>query len=77
MRKVAKLFRVYFRPASTSKTGISAMLPPGNDYLLDHSIFIYLMDKQGKFAEVFGKDTTHQKIIEKILQLEVGGMNDK
>jgi hypothetical protein len=28
------------------------------------------MDKNGKFIDVFGKDITHLKIIEKILQLE-------
>ena len=65
VKQVAKLFRVYFRPASTSSTGTAADI----DYLLDHSIFLYLMDKEGNFVQVFGKDATPNDIVQKILEI--------
>ena len=32
--------------------------PTGDDYLVDHSIFFYLMDPTGSFVEAFGKNST-------------------
>jgi protein SCO1 len=44
---VAQEYHVYYaiQPGSGSAKG--------NDYLIDHSSFIYLMNRQGKFAKVF------------------------
>jgi protein SCO1/2 len=45
--------------ANDDKTRTAKMeTKPATDYLLDHSIFTYLMDKKGGFVQVFGKDST-------------------
>ena len=55
---MCKAYRVYF---ST---------PPGadpkGDYLVDHSIFVYLMDPRGQFVEAFGQSTKAEEIIERV-----------
>ncbi len=50
--KVAKAFRVYF----------SAPEGDEDDYLVDHSIFFYLMGKNGEFLEYFGKNMTAEEV---------------
>lgn len=40
---VAKEYRIYYAPQPADKTG---------DYLVDHSSFIYLMDRDGKFLKL-------------------------
>ncbi|CAG8562290.1 7229_t:CDS:2, partial [Ambispora gerdemannii] len=56
--KVAKSYRVYFsRPPQVKE---------GEDYLVDHSIFFYLMDPNGEFVAVYGKQATAEEIIEGI-----------
>lgn len=35
---------------------------PGDDYLVDHSIYFYLMDPAGQFAGAFGKATTAEEV---------------
>jgi protein SCO1/2 len=52
VKAAAKLFRVYFKAARTS-----ASAKPGEDYLVDHSIFYYLMDPEGRYVTHFGRDT--------------------
>ncbi|KAI1077878.1 SCO1 protein [Whalleya microplaca] len=47
IRDVCKAYRVYF---STPKD-----VPPGQDYLVDHSIYFYLMDPEGDFVEALGR----------------------
>lgn len=58
VKKACKAYRVYF---ST---------PPGadptQDYLVDHSIFFYLMDPEGKFVDAFGKSTTKDDVLAKV-----------
>lgn len=58
VKKACKAYRVYF---ST---------PPGadptQDYLVDHSIFFYLMDPEGKFVDAFGKSTTKEEVLAKV-----------
>lgn len=58
VKKACKAYRVYF---ST---------PPGadptQDYLVDHSIFFYLMDPEGKFVDAFGKSTTEEEVLAKV-----------
>jgi protein SCO1/2 len=34
----------------------------GEDYLVDHSIFFYLMDPEGKFVDCYAKDTTADEV---------------
>jgi len=37
-----------------------------DDYIVDHSIWLYLMDNKGKFCAVFPTDTTAQVVVEKV-----------
>lgn len=47
VKHACKQYRVYF---STPKD-----VPKGQDYLVDHSIFFYLMDPQGEFVQALGR----------------------
>ncbi len=62
IKHMCKKYRVYF---STPKD-----IKPGQDYLVDHSIFFYLMDPDGEFIDVLGRqyeaDTATEKIKEHI-----------
>ncbi|KAI8642976.1 SCO1/SenC-domain-containing protein [Parasitella parasitica] len=55
LKRVARSYRVY------------SYLPPNvsadDDYLVDHSIFIYLMDPQGKFIDCYARDTTSEQVL--------------
>ncbi|KAH6888357.1 h-sco1 [Coprinopsis sp. MPI-PUGE-AT-0042] len=56
-----------FHPSNT--VSISQHPPnadPNGDYLVDHSIFVYLMDPDGKFVGAFGQVVTGEEFIEKI-----------
>jgi protein SCO1/2 len=33
----------------------------GDDYLVDHSIFFYLVDPEGKVVDTFGKSNTETR----------------
>ena len=59
VKSVAKSFRIYYRPTATSSNG---------DYLIDHSIFFYLMGPDGKFVCNFGRDTTAETCAEIIIK---------
>ena len=39
---------------------------PKGDYLVDHSIFVYLMDPNGEFVEAFGQNVKAEEIIERV-----------
>jgi protein SCO1 len=58
---VAKTFRIYISRGESS---------PGddNDYLVDHSIFFFLMDPEGTFLDFFGRNATSDDISVKIMQ---------
>jgi protein SCO1 len=56
-KKMCKAWRVYFSTPPNTKEG--------DDYLVDHSIFVYLMDPEGKFVEAFGQVTTVEDIVER------------
>jgi protein SCO1/2 len=46
-------------------------LPPfsaDNDYLVDHSIFFYLVNKEGEFLEFFGKNLTASEVSNKMVK---------
>lgn len=47
IKDVCKLYRVYFSTPRNVK--------PGQDYLVDHSIYFYLMDPEGDFVEALGR----------------------
>ncbi|TIB69930.1 hypothetical protein E3Q23_03175 [Wallemia mellicola] len=59
VRAACKVYRVYF----STPPNIS----PNEDYLVDHSIFMYLMDPNGEFVEAFGKNTTAEQMADKVL----------
>jgi protein SCO1 len=44
---------------------------PKGDYLVDHSIFVYLMDPRGEFVEAFGQAVKADDIVERVRK-EVG-----
>lgn len=50
VKDAARLFRVYFKAARTGGAAAS------DDYLVDHTIFYYLMDPEGKYVTHFGRD---------------------
>lgn len=47
IKAMCKAYRVYFSTPSHVK--------PGQDYLVDHSIYFYLMDPEGNFVEALGR----------------------
>jgi len=60
IKAACKAYRVYFSTPPNTK--------PGDDYLVDHSIFFYLMDPQGEFVDAYGKSTTEEEVREKITE---------
>lgn len=59
---MCKNFRIYNKKAITSKEG---------DYLMDHSVFIYLLDQSGNFVDVFSRNNTVDECVEKIKQFAI------
>ena len=55
--QVAKAYRVFYQKAS----GASAA-----DYLMDHTLLIYLMDGEGKYLKHFSPDATPDQIADEI-----------
>ncbi|KAI1349965.1 SCO1/SenC-domain-containing protein [Xylaria sp. FL0043] len=60
IKDVCKAYRVYF---STPKD-----VKPGQDYLVDHSIYFYLMDPEGDFVEALGRQHSPQQAANAILE---------
>ncbi|KAF9004820.1 h-sco1 [Cyathus striatus] len=60
---VCKAYRVYFSTPPNAD--------PNGDYLVDHSIFVYLMDPEGKFVDAFGQNVTAEDAIQKIREAVV------
>lgn len=58
--KVTRAFRVYYNEGIRVEE---------EDYLVDHSIIHYFMDKNGKFLEFFGKNMTADEMVVKMKQL--------
>ncbi|KAL1301455.1 hypothetical protein AAFC00_005706 [Neodothiora populina] len=50
VKNACKQYRVYFSTPPDVK--------PGQDYLVDHSIYFYLMDPEGDFVEAIGRNFT-------------------
>jgi protein SCO1 len=59
IKDVCKSYRVYFSTPRDVK--------PGQDYLVDHSIYFYLMDPDGDFVEALGRQHSPDAAAEVIL----------
>ncbi|KAF8875330.1 h-sco1 [Gymnopilus junonius] len=57
-KAVCKAYRVYFSTPPDAD--------PKGDYLVDHSIFVYLMDPNGKFVDAFGQSVSADEVVIKI-----------
>lgn len=55
VKETAKKYRVYYRPARTGGTASA------KDYLVDHSIFIFLIDPTGKYVTHFGRESPPER----------------
>ncbi|KAL7621434.1 Cu-binding protein [Parahypoxylon ruwenzoriense] len=60
IRDVCKAYRVYFSTPRDAK--------PGQDYLVDHSIYFYLMDPEGDFVEALGRQHSPEQAAKVILE---------
>lgn len=55
LKRVARSYRVYtYTPPEVSMD---------DDYLVDHSIFFYLMDPEGHFVDCYARDTTADEVL--------------
>eukprot|EP00899_Mesostigma_viride_P003563 jgi/Mesvir1/13207/Mv06166-RA.1 len=61
VKAAARAYRVYYVKAS--EAGASS-----DDYLIDHSIVMYLLDPEGNFVTFFGKNHSAESIAEQISQ---------
>lgn len=57
IRDVADLYKVFYAKAEGAEKA-------GDNYMLDHSSFVYLMDKNGKYLKHFYMTSTPEEIIE-------------
>jgi len=55
--EVAKAYRVYYQKAAGAT---------GEDYLMDHTLLIYLMNGEGKYVTHFGPDATPEQMADEI-----------
>ena len=58
IKKVAKDYRVYMSTPNPDEMN--------GDYLVDHSIFFYLMNRKGIFADALGRNLTIEELANKI-----------
>lgn len=59
IKNACKQYRVYF----STPPGAD----PSGDYLVDHSIFFYLMDPDGKFVDAFGRSVDAREATGKVM----------
>lgn len=59
VKKACKAYRVYF----STPPGAD----PNTDYLVDHSVFFYLMDPQGRFVDAFNRSVELPETKERVL----------
>jgi protein SCO1 len=62
IKKIAKSYRLYFSAPPKALDDDDA------DYLVDHSIFFYLVGPEGDFIEHYGRNDTSSEVANKILQ---------
>lgn len=58
IERVSKYFRVYFSKPKQSDQE--------DDYLVDHSIILYLLDPEGKFVDFFGTISSDKDIVDRL-----------
>lgn len=63
VKATCKAYRVYFSTPPNAKAT--------DDYLVDHSIFFYFMDPEGKFVDAFGKASAVEDVVARV-EKEVG-----
>jgi protein SCO1/2 len=56
VEKICRAYRVYYNKANEED----------EDYLLDHSIIIYLMDPNGEFVEFYGSLVDEKQMLERM-----------
>ncbi|KAF8516672.1 SCO1 protein [Gautieria morchelliformis] len=64
VKAICKAYRVYFS-SPPPKEGAETL---GDDYLVDHSIYFYLMDPEGRFVQAFGKVNTAEDVTRRVLE---------
>ncbi|KAF7984917.1 hypothetical protein HWV62_10941 [Athelia sp. TMB] len=57
-KAICRAYRVYFSTPPDAD--------PKGDYLVDHSIFVYLMDPKGEFVEAFGQSVTKEEVVARV-----------
>ncbi|KAH9916778.1 SCO1/SenC-domain-containing protein [Fomitopsis serialis] len=57
-KATCKAYRVYFSTPPDAKAD--------DDYLVDHSIFFYFMDPDGKFVDAFGKASSVEDVVARV-----------
>ncbi|NKB42783.1 MAG: SCO family protein [Alphaproteobacteria bacterium] len=60
VQKAADAYRVFFREAPIGDDG---------DYTIDHSGFLYLMNRSGRYIDHFGKDVTMEDLSARLREL--------
>ncbi|MFY8095017.1 MAG: SCO family protein [Niveispirillum sp.] len=63
--EAAKSYRAYYKKVSAAEAGTS-------DYLMDHSAFIYLMNREGDFVRVFGHGVNPGEMVEWVRRVRAG-----
>ena len=58
---IAKAYRVYFNKAMDEEED-------EEDYLIDHSIVMYLIDEHGEFVDFFSQSATVKDIVKRIVK---------
>ncbi|OAX41091.1 h-sco1 [Rhizopogon vinicolor AM-OR11-026] len=58
VKSTCKAYRVYFSTPPDAD--------PKGDYLVDHSIYVYLMDPNGQFVEAFGQSSSPDEVVERV-----------
>lgn len=68
VKSTCKAYRVYFSTPPDARAT--------DDYLVDHSIFFYFMDPNGKFVDAFGKASTVNDVVGRVhKEIELWGDN--
>ncbi|KIY44476.1 SCO1 protein [Fistulina hepatica ATCC 64428] len=61
IKAICRAYRVYFSTPPNAD--------PKGDYLVDHSIYIYLMDPEGNYVDAFGQNSSKEDIVEKVREV--------